>query len=224
MQIELENEVYDDIVQGNFVDSYRNLTYKHTMVFKWFLENCSNVKYLLKTDDDVFINTPKLVEYLKGEKPNDGMLNKTDLVLCHVRNSAYPTRNEGKWKVTFEEYSRETYPRYCIGPIILYSNDAVVKLYKGAQMAKFFWIDDVLITGLVAETMKIRAESIHKFTLSRKMENKMIAREILVKDHSFLFGRFEFSSEEMKTLWNIIRHQQLESTSESSFLIRKFNL
>jgi hypothetical protein len=67
LEIELENKVYGDIEQGNFIDSYRNMTYKHAMVFKWFLESCRNVKYLLKTDDDVFINTPLLYEYLKEE-------------------------------------------------------------------------------------------------------------------------------------------------------------
>lgn len=30
-----ESERYHDLVQGNFVDSYRNLTYKHVMGLKW---------------------------------------------------------------------------------------------------------------------------------------------------------------------------------------------
>jgi hypothetical protein len=66
--IELENSKFGDILQGNFIDAYRNLTYKHTMVFKWFLESCASAEYLLKTDDDVFINTPFLIHYLENRK------------------------------------------------------------------------------------------------------------------------------------------------------------
>lgn len=38
-RIQTEVKSFDDIVQGNFVDSYRNMTYKHTAVLKWFVYN-----------------------------------------------------------------------------------------------------------------------------------------------------------------------------------------
>jgi hypothetical protein len=115
-QLELENKVYGDIVQGNFIDSYRNLTYKHAMVFKWFLENCPTVKFLLKIDDDVFINTPLLYEYLQGKGPNNSIFNKPDLMLCVPAIHFYPCREENdKWFASHEEYSRDYYPPYCMG-------------------------------------------------------------------------------------------------------------
>lgn len=37
-KIEEEEAQSHDILQGNFIDSYHNLIFKHTL--KWFSENC----------------------------------------------------------------------------------------------------------------------------------------------------------------------------------------
>lgn len=40
-EIKKENEQFEDILQGNFDDSYKNLTYKSVMAFKWMTYYCS---------------------------------------------------------------------------------------------------------------------------------------------------------------------------------------
>ena len=47
-----ESESFHDVLQENFVDSYRNLTLKTMMGMKWASWFCSHAKYILKTDDD----------------------------------------------------------------------------------------------------------------------------------------------------------------------------
>lgn len=69
-----ENEEYNDIIQGNFVDSYRNMTYKHTLVLKWFDTHCTDVKYLVKMDDDFFMNVPAVFDFLERNKNENHML------------------------------------------------------------------------------------------------------------------------------------------------------
>ncbi len=54
--IEYENEIYQDIVQEDFIDAYKNLTYKGIMALKWISIYCSNTKYILKVDDDIVVN------------------------------------------------------------------------------------------------------------------------------------------------------------------------
>lgn len=51
-----EQRLHDDLVRGNFVDTYRNLTYKHLSGFKYVLHHCPNASFVMKTDDDAFIN------------------------------------------------------------------------------------------------------------------------------------------------------------------------
>ena len=59
------------MIQENFLDSYHNLTYKSVMWLRWTAEYCPKAKYLLKMDDDIFVNIFKMVDWLKMlEKKN----------------------------------------------------------------------------------------------------------------------------------------------------------
>lgn len=56
---------YGDIVQEDFVDSYVNLTYKAVAALKWISEHCSHATYVLKADDDIFVNMFALLAIVK---------------------------------------------------------------------------------------------------------------------------------------------------------------
>lgn len=79
--LEQENHVHHDLVQGSFLDSYRNLTYKHVSGLKWTTYHCPGATYVLKTDDDVFLNTPYFTEFLNREL---SPLGARRLILCEV--------------------------------------------------------------------------------------------------------------------------------------------
>ena len=53
--INKENEAYHDIVQGDFVDHYKNLSYKAIMGKLWVSEFCEQAEFVVKTDDDMYI-------------------------------------------------------------------------------------------------------------------------------------------------------------------------
>ena len=61
--VRLEAKHYGDVVIGSLIDSYRNLTLKIKLGLTWAYLQC-NFKYLLKTDDDSFVNTIGLVKRL----------------------------------------------------------------------------------------------------------------------------------------------------------------
>lgn len=70
-----ESAKFGDIVQESFLDTYHNLTLKSLALLKWvnltcFHDNQTNhlPKYVVKTDDDIFINVDRLVKVLM-EKP-----------------------------------------------------------------------------------------------------------------------------------------------------------
>ena len=58
VQRSLENESrrYCDLVQGDFVDSYHNLSYKGIMGNLWVAEFCAQADFVVKTDDDMFVD------------------------------------------------------------------------------------------------------------------------------------------------------------------------
>ena len=51
-----ENNEWQDIIQDDFIDSYRNLTLKTVMGLRWAANNCPDAQYVMKTDDDVYVN------------------------------------------------------------------------------------------------------------------------------------------------------------------------
>lgn len=92
-----ENNQYGDFVQGSFDDSYRNMTYKHVMAFKYAVYHCPQAKYILKTDDDIFVNTPLMMEFLKHIMSPFGARH---LLLCNIIQKAKVLRSyRSKWRV-----------------------------------------------------------------------------------------------------------------------------
>ncbi|XP_058789678.1 UDP-GalNAc:beta-1,3-N-acetylgalactosaminyltransferase 1-like isoform X2 [Phymastichus coffea] len=79
--INQENLYYKDLIQGNFIDSYRNMTYKHAMAFKWVIYHCPGVKYVLKLDDDAYVNMNALLKYAKYDIPP---FTPTNFIFCDV--------------------------------------------------------------------------------------------------------------------------------------------
>ena len=55
-KLQEENKKSGDIVQGDFLDTYRNLSYKAIMANLWVSEFCDQAEFVVKTDDDIFID------------------------------------------------------------------------------------------------------------------------------------------------------------------------
>ena len=55
-----EAEDHNDLVLEDFHDTYLNLTLKTTFLLKWLGAECKLTKFVLKVDDDVFVNMERL--------------------------------------------------------------------------------------------------------------------------------------------------------------------
>jgi beta-1,3-galactosyltransferase 1 len=147
-QIEKESEKFKDVVQGYFTDSYRNLTNKGVMGYKWISEHCRNAEFVAKIDDDAFINFFKLFEemqYLKDKKRYIlcNKINKGTMRIIRVNGS--------KWYVNEDEFrNMKAYPHtYCSGFSVFISIDLIPMLYRAAIGSPFFWVDDFFLFGLL---------------------------------------------------------------------------
>lgn len=97
-----ENTSYGDLIQGSFLDTYRNITYKHVMVFKYVLYHCPLAKFVLKTDDDVFVNMPTMKNFLAFDLSPYGA---NGVLFCTPRKNTKVLRTyRSKWRVSFTEY------------------------------------------------------------------------------------------------------------------------
>lgn len=196
-----ENTKYGDLVQGSFVEHYKNLTYKHIMVFKYAIYHCPQAEYILKTDDDVFVNTPLMTYFLQT---GFLMSKSSKKIVCSLMVENPAIRKESKWKVSFEEYPEKFYPPHCSGFTILYSSYVLFELYKETQNTKYFWIDDAHVTGIIAQKLNLTHLDIEELMLKKdESSNPSSISKI------FLFGFINVNIEEIKQLWNYILKKNL---------------
>ena len=79
------------------------------MLLKWFTRNCDNTQYLLKTDDDMYINLVKLYDIVQANK-------KPNLLLGSLICNAIPIKDPyNKWYVPSYMFSGKRYPNYLSG-------------------------------------------------------------------------------------------------------------
>ena len=75
LDLEYESDLFGDIIITDHVDSYNNLTLKSVFTLKFFL-NESNFHdskppfYLMKVDNDVYLNVSQLLRLLEDRKLN----------------------------------------------------------------------------------------------------------------------------------------------------------
>ena len=145
-----ESKKHHDIIQEDFIDHYRNLTHKQIMGIKWIKEFCETSKYIVKVDEDLIVNVFKLVEYVKEIEKLKKQYSRT--IFCSVFSNERPRRYLGdKWFVTKEEYPFGRYPAYCEGYAYIMRKDLIVPLYEASLRLKYYWIDDVYVTGMLVD-------------------------------------------------------------------------
>jgi hypothetical protein len=109
-----ENEKHGDIIQGEFVDSYRNLSFKSIMHWRWSKYNCMNARYFAKMDDDVFLNIPLLLEYLHNKTLFDP---PRPSFSGHVMSSSPAIREKDcRYYVSEKEWPEPVFKPYVNGP------------------------------------------------------------------------------------------------------------
>ncbi|XP_014480262.1 PREDICTED: beta-1,3-galactosyltransferase 1-like isoform X1 [Dinoponera quadriceps] len=146
-----ESSQYNDIVQERFFDTYNNLTLKSVMMLKWVTSNCDQAKYLMKTDDDMFVNIPLLLQTLrKLPQTTETLLGS---LICNARPILDP---KNKWYTPKYMYPEKTYPNYLSGTGYVMSTSVASKLYQAALVTPLLHLEDVYITGLCAKRAKIR--------------------------------------------------------------------
>ncbi|XP_077499290.1 beta-1,3-galactosyltransferase 5-like [Amblyomma americanum] len=159
-----EDTQYGDILQADFVDSYRNLTLKSITMVRWASLYCPNASLLLKIDDDMLLNVWDLasrVQTLSGVKRTLWGL---------LAQKWTPQRNpRSKWYVSTRAYRNASYPDFLAGPAYLLSGDSVPLLARGSSGVPYLYLEDVFLTGIVAEKMGVRRVHDEGFLNYRKL-------------------------------------------------------
>jgi len=202
--VEYENEVYGDIVQETYLDSYKNLTYKAIQGAKWTSDFCKSAKLILKTDDDVVVDIYLLLKHIQSLQETNRVLNNT--ILCHVIYNGKVDRGPSKWSTTKKEYPKDKYPPYCPGLAIVMTGDIIPKLYNASLYEPFFWVDDVYLTGMLAETINVTFEQ-YVSTVPVGSPQQIKEQTIFQSEYQWLFYRID-NINMFTVLWKMITSRE----------------
>lgn len=197
--LKYEYEQFGDIVQENFVDTYRNLTYKAIMAQKWIKSFCSNVKFIVKLDEDILMNTYALLDYFDELKMNNFKREKT--ILCYRWIGAMINRNkESKWYVKYDELKGDIYIDYCAGAAYIFTPDLPSLYFNLSLYVPFFWIDDYYLTGQLRNYTNTQLMGIESKFIMRKNEEDYFVTE----GKKIIFGHFSKKIDDYVKIWKKI--------------------
>lgn len=160
--LQQEQRLYGDVVRGRYIDSYSNLTLKTISSLEWVSTYCSEVKFMLKTDDDMFINVPRLLSFVYKHA------RERNVIFGRLAKKWKPIRNKkSKYYVSQAQYKPAVFPDFTTGPAYLLSRDVVNKLYEAALDQTYLKLEDVFTTGIVAHKLGIKRSHANEFLNKR---------------------------------------------------------
>lgn len=147
-----EDELYGDLIVGRFRDSYSNLTLKTLSMLEWADTYCPRAPRLLKTDDDMFINVPRLLQFAAAP----ARANATRTIWGKVVKKSYPKRTtKSKYYVSPLQFSGKVFPDFATGPAYLLTTDVVRELLAAAPREPYLRLEDVFVTGVLAAKLHV---------------------------------------------------------------------
>lgn len=189
--VQKESEIFGDIIKENFVDTYGNLTYKTVMGFKWASSYCNVTKAVMKTDDDMYVNIPNL---LNTVRKNIDLLQTAVVGFC--LEVTPPNRdNSSKWFASVKSYPGKTYPGFCSGTGYVTSINITRKIYEISSYVPFFHLEDVYVS-LCIKRLGYHLKRIQGFHSYRpKLDPCVYKGNQLVTSH-------EMTPDMIKKMWN----------------------
>jgi len=145
-----EHARHDDVIQGDFADSYQNMTLKSLLGLKVVDERCPGVRYLLKTDDDMVVNLPYLLDLLDHTHAN---LSRSIMGPLNVGSRVY---RHGKWKLSKSEFPFDHFPPYESGSAYVITGDLIHELFVTAEYVPHINVDDVYVTGILGRILGVK--------------------------------------------------------------------
>lgn len=161
-----EAKIFGDILQEQYIDSYFNLSLKSVSILKWVNFYCPRSSFVLKADDDMYVNVPLLVRTLKTTAASSAT--PSAFVMGSEQWNAHPIRStSSKWYTPYTMFKDDTYPNYVSGTAYAMTTEAAKLLYEASLRVPTFWLEDVYITGLCTKKADVTLINSDMFSYSK---------------------------------------------------------
>lgn len=211
--IDQEAQRFQDIVQGNFTDTYFNNTYKTMMGFEWAVKFCSNGQFFMFVDDDYYVSTKNVLRFIRNptDYPNylkrfynnysQRKINQLDFKLDdnirlysgYAFKSAPHRHYSSKWYVSLDEYPYHQWPPYVTAGAYILSKEALFDMFYASYYTKHFRFDDIYLS-LLAYKSKIEPFHCSEFYFYKLTYNP--------RNYQFVIASHGFSNpEQLLAAW-----------------------
>ena len=190
-----ESQQYGDILRGEFMDAYRNMTLKALLVLKYTIEHCKQVPFLVKSDDDMLINIPYLVRVLRTQSP----LKRS---IIGNKNVFMPVLREGKWEISVQDFPFEYFAPYVSGAAYVMTTDILEELYVTSKHVPWIFIDDAHITGTLARICNVTVLDICEVAKLTTLFGSPSFCDVILQRTVFKTDAFP---ERLTDIWNKLR-------------------
>ncbi|MEG7521718.1 MAG: hypothetical protein M3H12_01255, partial [Chromatiales bacterium] len=150
-EVAAEFSRHRDIVQGNFMDDEYSGPTKARLALKWIATYCAKAKYILKVEDDTFVDIFWLRDIVKKHWGSNR------LIACPLwpEHSRLIRRDPRKcsgdiWCLRYTEFPGMThFPRYCDAIGYLVSRAMARRMFEAVPKTAFFWLEEVYMTAML---------------------------------------------------------------------------
>ncbi|XP_075061043.1 beta-1,3-galactosyltransferase 5-like [Mixophyes fleayi] len=139
--VKSESHEYEDILQWDIVEGHHNLSLKERCFLEWLHDHLTQVAFIFKGDDDMFVNPEAVVQYITEHSAPD---------IVHGFHFHRPTvlRNT-KYRIARSLYPMEKYPGFVSGGGFIFPGPSVKALSDASKLIPVFPLDDVYFGFLV---------------------------------------------------------------------------
>uniref|UniRef100_W5NLD6 Hexosyltransferase n=2 Tax=Lepisosteus oculatus TaxID=7918 RepID=W5NLD6_LEPOC len=184
-----ESTRHSDIIQGKFIDSASNLTLTMVLTMQWTVTFCPYARFILKTDETMFVNYAAVVEYLLSLRRHP-----EDLYIGRVIHQEMPNRDPHSSDfVPISQYPDKYFPDYCTGSAFVISQDVARKIFVASAEVKVPVPTDVFI-GLCAKKAGVTPTHSFRFSGEKHIRYNNCC-------YKFIFTSSEMTTEELFLIW-----------------------
>nr|ACO10697.1 Beta-1,3-galactosyltransferase 1 [Caligus rogercresseyi] len=162
MQSHLHSEMdtFGDIILEDFQDTYNNLTLKSILMLKFVVYYDLKIKFLFKMDDDIYINVdryPEIIDLGSNSIGGNKFTNSSPIRYSSIFSY------EKKWVCPKWMFEEDKFPPYIEGSGYLIPGDKIGPLFTHSLQVPIVHLEDVFITGILAQRAGIARENIESF-------------------------------------------------------------
>lgn len=186
--VDAEHKIYKDVIRLSFKDNYYNNTLKTIGAIHWTAEHCSRPKYVVFVDDDVFVATSRLSDFIES-KVNETSQFFGGFVCKHI-----PYRRKiDRWYVSWEDYPYDLYPRMPSAGFMIMTMTYVIDVHIASQYTKKFIYDDAYL-AIIAYKLHVYPVHIKTVIMDGTVTERQHAFKTFIAAHGY-------SPNQMKRTW-----------------------